>query len=175
MKNVELTTARLKLRAFREADIDPMQQIVNGKDVLRYFPKTDPLSRERVERMIHNLLKHWEEHGFGLWAIELSLSGELIGRCGLQVIPDTGEEEVDFILGREYWGQGYATEAGLASLRYGFEVVKLKSIVGIVHIENVASQKVLEKLGMKRTRRANYFGIDCFRYAIERSEFPNLS
>ena len=171
MKITEILTERLNLRSFHETDILPMQRILNGKDVLRYFPKTDPLSRERVERMISNLLKHWKEHGFGLWAVEKRSTGELLGRCGLQIIPDTGEREVDFIFGRAYWGQGFATEAGLASLHYGFEVVQLDEIVGIVHVENIASMRVLEKIGMQRTRREQYFGIDCFRYAIKRKEY----
>lgn len=171
MKIAEVTTDRLKLRSFNKADVEPMLQILNGKDVLRYFPKTDPLSRERVEKMIEYLLSHWQEHRFGLWAVELRSSGELLGRCGLQVIPDSKEEEVDFIFGREHWGQGFATEAGLASLNYGFEVVGLENIVGIAHVENSASQRVLEKLGMRRTLRAKYFGIDCYRYALKRSEY----
>jgi len=171
MKISEINTERLILRTFREDDIVPMQQILNGEDVLRYFPKTDPLSRERVERMISNILKHWEEHGFGLWAVENRFNGVLLGRCGLQIIPDTGEREVDFIFGREYWGRGFATEAGLSSLKYGFEIAQIDEIVGIVHVDNIASQRVLEKIGMQCTRRAHYFGLDCFRYAIKREEY----
>lgn len=171
MNIAEILTDRLILRSFQEADIDHMQQILNGKDVLRYFPKTDPLSRERVERMINHLLEHWEEHEFGLWAVESISTGELMGRSGLQVIPETGEIEVDFILGRNFWGQGYATEAGLASLKFGFEDMQMDNIVGIVHVENAASQRVLEKIGMRCTRRAQYFGIECYRYAISRIDY----
>jgi RimJ/RimL family protein N-acetyltransferase len=171
MRIPTLTTPRLVLRPFTTADVDSMCRILNGKGVLRYFPPTDPPGRDRVQRMISGLLKHWEEHGYGLWAMESRSNGELAGRCGLQFLPDTEEVEVDFILGREFWGQGLATEAGRASLRYGFDRLGLESIVGIVHLENRASQRVLEKLAMERVEQKQFFGIECYRYAVERSSF----
>jgi RimJ/RimL family protein N-acetyltransferase len=159
-----LITPRLLLRGFTEADIDPMQQIMAGKDVLRYFPRSDPPERERVASMIAGILRHWEEHGFGLWAVQSRASGELMGRCGLQLIPETGEAEIDFLLGNAFWGQGFASEAGRASLNYGFEKLALEQIVGIVHPENIASQRVLEKLGLRFSEKAHYFGMEVFRY-----------
>jgi RimJ/RimL family protein N-acetyltransferase len=159
-----LTTTRLILRGFSEADIDPMQRIMAGKNVLRYFPRCDPPDGERVAKMIARIIRHWEEHGYGLWAVQSRASGELMGRCGLQLIPETGEVEIDFLLGRPFWGQGFASEAGRASLNYGFEELALDQIVGIVHPENIASQRVLEKLGMRCREKANYFGMDVFRY-----------
>ena len=159
-----LTTPRLILRGFSEADIDPMQRIMAGKDVLRYFPRGDPPDGERVAKMIARIIRHWEEHGYGLWAVQSRLSGELMGRCGLQLIPETGEVEIDFLLGNPFWGQGFASEAGRASLNYGFEELALDQIVGIVHPENIASQRVLEKLGMRFREKASYFGMEVYCY-----------
>lgn len=68
-----------------------------------------------------------------------------------------------------------ATEAGRASVRYGFEELQLASIVGIVHPENVASRRVLEKLGMKLMERRRYFEMDCYRYAIERAWYRGVA
>lgn len=164
-----INTANLGLRAFSEMDVDDMHRILIGKDVLRYFPNSSPPAREQVERMIRNLLKHWEQHGYGLWAVETGSEGELMGRCGLLYLPETAEVEVDFILGNNFWGQGFATEAGQASLKYGFEILDLDTIVGIVHTENIASQRVLEKIGMQFTEAKDYFGMPCYRYAIERN------
>jgi RimJ/RimL family protein N-acetyltransferase len=175
MKNLSVNTKRLILRPFTETDVDPMHRILNGEGVLRYFPPTDPPARDRVQRMISGLLKHWEERGYGLWAVESQSSGELIGRCGLQFLPDAGEVEVDFILGREYWRQGFATEAARASLQYGFDELGLERVVGIVHVENKASQRVLEKLGMKRVEQKQFFGIECYRYAVERPSYAKAS
>jgi len=164
-----ITTPRLILRAFTAEDTDSLQRILGEEGVLRYFPKSDPPPRDKVQAMIARQLKHWEERGYGLWAVESRPTGELLGRCGLQYLPETDETEVDFILGKKFWGQGLATEAGRASVRYGFEELPLASIVGIVHPENLASRRVLEKLGMKLIERRRYFDMDCYRYAIERA------
>jgi RimJ/RimL family protein N-acetyltransferase len=81
------------------------------------------------------------------------------------------EVEVDFLLGKSYWGKGYATEAGEAALNFAFEKLGLDEIVGIVHPENKASRRVLEKLGLRLTSRTRYFGMDVCRYAVKREWF----
>lgn len=170
-----LTTPRLVLRAFAEEDVDPMHQILGGEEVLRYFPPTDPPPRDRVRRMILGLLRHWDERGYGLWAVESRPDGELMGRCGLQYLAELDEVEVDFILGRAFWGQGFGTEAARASVRYGFEELGLPRVVGIAHVENGASQRVLEKLGMDLVEQREFFGIPCYRYVVERPSFDQVS
>lgn len=100
--------------------------------------------------------------------MELRATGALLGRCGLQHIAETDEVEVDFILDRHYWGQGFATEAGQVSLQYGFAVLNLAQVVGIVHPGNLASRRVLEKLGMQFVEEAEYFGMSCYRYVGKR-------
>ncbi len=166
-----LTTARLTLRAFTEADIDPLQRILSEEGILHYFPRTDPPAHDRVERLIAHQLRQWEEHGYGWWAVELRSQNGLIGWNGLQFLPETGETEVGYLLGKPSWGQGLATEGARASLQYGFKHLGLKTIIGITHPENNASQRVLEKLGLSLTGPARYFDMDCFRFAIERSSF----
>ncbi len=161
-----ISTARLILRPFTPADAETMHQIMSGKDVLRYFPGTKVPTQEQVRRMIGRLLQHWQEKNYGLWAVALKENGKLIGRCGLQHLPKTDEVEVDFILSRDYWGQGLATEAGLASIQFGFDVLKAGSMVGIVHPENIASQRVLEKIGLHFVEATEYFGMACYRYLI---------
>ncbi|MGD9317423.1 MAG: GNAT family N-acetyltransferase [Anaerolineae bacterium] len=170
-----ITTPRLVLRAFTTEDVEPMYHILRGEDVLRYFPPMEPPPQERVRKMVSGLLKHWETRGYGLWAVESPSSGQLMGRCGLQWLPDTEEVEVDYILGRPFWGQGFATEAARTSLRYGFEELELERVVGIAHVENIASQRVMEKLGMARLEQREFFGIPCYRYAVERSAFEEAS
>jgi RimJ/RimL family protein N-acetyltransferase len=169
MRIPTIETSRLVLRPFTEQDVDPTHRILSEEAVLRYFPPTDPPSRERVQRMILGLLRHWERRGYGLWAVESRTAGTLMGRCGLQFLPETEEVEVDFILGELFWGQGFATEAGRASVRYGFEELGVESIAGIVHVENKASQRVLEKLGMEIVEQKQFFGIECYRYVVKRS------
>lgn len=170
-----ITTSRLILRAFAGDDVEAMYDILNQEEVLRYFPPTDPPSQERVRKMILGLLRHWDERGYGLWAVESRTDGALLGRCGLQHLPETEEVEVDFILGKPHWGQGFATEAGRASVQYGFEELGVERLVGIVHVENRASQRVLEKLGMERIEQKQFFGIECYRYLVDRPSYDNAS
>jgi ribosomal-protein-alanine N-acetyltransferase len=121
--------------------------------------------------MILRLMVHWDERGYGLWAVASREDGTLMGRCGLQYLPDLEEVEVDFILARPFWGQGLATEAGRASLQYGFEELGLGRIVGVAHVENRASQRVLEKLGMHLLERKSLFGMDCCVYRVDRGAY----
>jgi RimJ/RimL family protein N-acetyltransferase len=166
-----ITTSRLALRPFTERDVEPLHTILGAEGILRYFPQTDPPSRERVERLIAGQLKHWQEWGYGWWAVEPRPGNELAGWAGLQYLPDTDEVEVGYLLGKSYWGRGLATEAAGASLGYGFARLEVQEIVGIVHPENVASQRVLEKIGMRFVERAEYFGMECKRYLMEREAF----
>jgi RimJ/RimL family protein N-acetyltransferase len=166
-----LTTSRLILRPFTEADVGPLYLILRDREVLRYFAPTQPPTRDLAVKMIERISRHWEAHGYGLWAVESRGTGELMGRCGLQLIPETGEIEVDVILGVPYWGRGYATEGVEASLRYAAESLDVDGIVGIVHPENQASRRLLDKVGAKLTDpAARYFGMVCLRYFLERSE-----
>jgi ribosomal-protein-alanine N-acetyltransferase len=166
-----ITTARLLLRPLAESDADPLYRVMADRDVMRYFPRPDPPSREQIERLITAQLKHWAEHRFGWWAVQLRASGTLIGWSGLQFLPETDETEVAYLLGKDYWGRGLATEAARAGLRFGFETLELERIVAIVHPENAASRRVIEKLGMQFVDRARYFGMDCCRYVLERSAY----
>jgi RimJ/RimL family protein N-acetyltransferase len=171
MKIPTVTTVRLILRPFTTEDVEPLHHILGEEGVLRYFPNTNPPSRDRVQKMIAAQLKHWQEHGFGWWAVELRSRHGLIGWSGLQFLPETDEVEVAYLLGKAFWGQGLATEAARASLQFAFQDVGMGTIVGIVHPDNVASQRVLEKLGLSFVDKAPYFGMDCYRYSIERSSY----
>lgn len=164
-----IQTERLLLRAFTDTDTDRMFDILSGKDVLRYFPPNpNPITRERAQKMITRILAHWEERSYGLWAVTIAKSGQLLGRCGLQYIPETNEVEVDFILDRDFWGHGYATEAGVAALKFGFDNLEVSEIIGLVHPDNIASQRVLQKIGMQYIETKEYFGMNCQRYVINR-------
>lgn len=168
MHKATVSTARLSLRQFTPDDTDDLFQILSVPGVLQYFPQPDPPERQRVERLISGQIKHWGDHGYGWWAVERSADGKLLGWSGLQYLPETDEVEIGFLLGKPYWGNGLATECGQAGLEFGFDTLGLEEIVGIVHPDNLSSQRVLEKIGLKFVDRAEYFGMDCFRYKIVR-------
>lgn len=159
-----MTTTRLILRPFTEEDIEPLYHILNQEDILRYFPNPEPPSRERVERLILKQFRQWEEHRLGWWAVEPRGEGGLIGWNGLQYLPETDEVEIGYLLDKAYWGQGLAVEGAQVGLRYGFKRRGLEQIIGLVHPENKASQRVLEKLGMSFVEVAEYFGMTLYRY-----------
>jgi RimJ/RimL family protein N-acetyltransferase len=170
MKIPTITTARMVLRPFIEADAEPLHAVLAEKDFLRYFPNPGPPSLERVQKYVALQLKHWQEHGYGRWAVEMQEKSGLIGWNGLQYLPDTDEIEIGYILAKPHWNQGLTTEGALAGLHFAFEQLGLEQIVGIVHPENGASQRVLEKLGMHFTKEAEYFGMQAFRYTIGRAD-----
>ncbi|MEW5701995.1 MAG: GNAT family N-acetyltransferase [Candidatus Zixiibacteriota bacterium] len=166
-----ILTSRLVLRAFRLGDVDRLHEILNENGILRHFPNPEPPDRERVEKFIEAQLTHWEEHGYGWWAVERRDQAALIGWVGLQYLPDTDETEVAFLLSGCHWGQGLATEGAQASLAFGFTRFPFDQIVAVAHPQNAASLRVLEKLGMTFTHEAVYFGMPVRRYVIQAGFF----
>jgi ribosomal-protein-alanine N-acetyltransferase len=161
----------LTLRPFREQDAKALHRILAEDGILRFFPNPYPPSLDRVQNLIASQLKHWVEHGFGWWAVETRNRQALIGWNGLQCLPDTQEIEIGYLLSKAFWGKGLATEAATAGLRFGFENLELESIVGVVHPENAASQRVLQRIGMSFVNEAEYFGMKVHRYAVDESSF----
>lgn len=159
-----IKTARLTLRQFTFQDAGPLHQILSIPGVLEYFPNSDPLDLERVQKLVDRQINHWEDNNYGWWAVEPNGAGELIGWSGLQYLPETDEIEIGYLLSKPYWGKGLATESATAGLDYGFNSLSIEKIIGIVHPENVASQKVLEKIGLKFQEQADYFGMECYKY-----------
>jgi len=165
-----ITTQRLTLRAFTERDSDPLFDILQQPGILRYYPRPDPPPREAAARLVARQLAHWEEHSYGWWAVEARAEPGLLGWAGLTYLPETGETEVAYLLRKEVWGQGLATEAARASLKFGFEGFAFPFIIGLTHPDNIASQRVLEKSGLRFVEEATYFEMTCYRYVIQCSD-----
>ena len=166
-----LVTAHTKLRPFRLEDTDALFQIANQKDIFKYFPNPAPWSCEKAEKFIQSQLEHWERHGFGWWGVEPLDGPELIGWNGLQYLPATDEIEVGYLMSRDYQGRGWTTEGVCACLGFGFNQLGIRSVIAIVHPENIPSQRVALKCGLSLVDRTNYFGMDCFRYRIDAKAF----
>lgn len=145
----EIITARLRLRHFTVADIDVYHAVIhNDPEVMRYMVGGQPRPRERTAAMIARVGGWWLTHRYGVWAVEQRADGALLGHCGLTQDPDTGEIELAYALARHAWGQGLATEAARACLRYGFETLGMGRVIALAEPENVASRRVMEKAGM---------------------------
>jgi len=162
------------LRPFELTDAQPLFDILKDEDVLRFMPWKEPLPLERVQRFVQQQIRHWEDHPYGWWALENLPGHEFMGWCGLQFLPETDQTEVGYLLGKKYWGKGIATEAAHASLAFGFDSVKLDRIVALVHPDNHASIRVIEKQGMERDDRIQLWGMDLDRYSITSAKYMDL-
>jgi RimJ/RimL family protein N-acetyltransferase len=108
-------------------------------------------TREECVASIERTLAAYHRYGFGVWLAEDRVTGEPVGRVGLsyhRAWPD--DPEVGWWIAPERWGEGLATEAGAASIAYGFETLRLPRIVSIAIEENVASRRVMEKLELRK-------------------------
>lgn len=162
-----LKTERLVLRPFLMDDAQVLFPIVQEPNIFQYFPTKDAWALEKVERYIYHQIHHWEKFGYGHWAVTLVESGQLMGWCGLEFLPDTNETEVGYLLSSAFWGKGYATEAASVSVQFGKKEIGLSEIIGLTDPLNIASQRVLEKSGLAFTRRQVYFGMEMFRFATQ--------
>lgn len=166
----EIETARLRLRQYTLDDLDELARILSNPEVMKYSPR-GPIPKDKVKQVTQEILEffltHWEKHKFGVWAV-IDKTSQLIGHCGLNFLPNSPEVEVLYRFEQSYWNQGIATEATKASLRYGFEEVKLDRIVAITTPEHMASRRVMEKAGLKYEKDAHFYNLDVVYYALSR-------
>jgi RimJ/RimL family protein N-acetyltransferase len=146
-----MRTERLILRDWRESDLEPWAAMNVDPEVRRYLGR--PMTAAQAGAWVLNFQDDLDRYGYGFWALEVQATGEFIGFTGLdrvdEEMPFTGIE-LGWRLARPAWGNGYATEAGLAVLLYGFDDLKLFEIVAITAAGNVRSQAVMRRLGMTR-------------------------
>jgi RimJ/RimL family protein N-acetyltransferase len=166
-----IETPRLRLRSFALSDLDALAAILADPEVMRYMPGGRPIPREQVARNLPARIERLARDGFGMWAVERTADGRLIGQCGLFHLDNTPEIEVAYLLDRACWGQGLASEAAGAALRYGFETLGLPRIVGVALPANRASCRVLEKIGLRFERPARYYDLDVAYYGLDRADW----
>lgn len=145
-----ISTERLLLRRWREADREPFAAMNADPAVVAHLQ--GPMSRERSDDFIDRIEAHWEEHGWGLWAVEVPEVAPFIGYVGLWPADyvQPGMVEVGWRLAHEQWGHGYATEAARVALEYGFTDVGLAEIVSFTVPQNERSRRVMERIGLVR-------------------------
>lgn len=147
-----IATPRLLLRPWTPDDLAPFAAMNSDPRVMLHFPAL--LTEAETAEMLVRNAAHFERHGFGVWAVEISATGEFAGFIGLSVprfdAPFTPCVEIGWRLAARFWNQGLATEGARAALRFGFETLGLKEIVSFTTAGNKASQRVMEKIGMVR-------------------------
>ena len=155
---MELRTARLLLRRWRDEDRAPFAALNGDQVVMEHFPST--LSRAESDALVDRIEAHFEGRGYGLWAVERLDSNGFIGFVGLAratfPAPFTPADEVGWRLAREHWAQGLATEAAEAAVADGFKRLDLEEILSFTATLNLRSQRVMQRVGMTHHPRDDF-------------------
>jgi RimJ/RimL family protein N-acetyltransferase len=165
---LRLDTERLILRMFRDDDLDAYAPMCADPDVMRYLGDGKPLARREAWRQMAMLLGHWQLRGYGNWAVEERATGRLIGRIGFHNPEGWPGFELGWVLGREHWGRGYATEGARRALAHAFEAMGRTHVISLIYPDNLASIRVAERLGERLEGRTELFGRDTLVYGIDR-------
>lgn len=172
-EKVILETKRLLLREMNESDFDALCKILCDEETM--YAYEGAFSNEEVQEWLDRQLSRYREYGFGLWAVVLKETGEVIGQCGLTMQPWKNDEvlEIGYLFQRQFWHNGFATEAAIACKKYAFEVLKADEVCSIIRDTNIPSQRVAERNGMtkKDAWTKHYRGVDMphFRFVAYRN------
>ena len=143
-----LETERLILRTWTLDDASKLFEICGDAEVMKYLGTGKPYETiEQANEFLRWATDYQKENNFCRWAVVLKENEEIVGSCGFARPHGTTEIELGYLLARNFWGKGLATEAAAASLQYGFENLDFREIIAMTDLKNVASQKVLEKIG----------------------------
>lgn len=180
-----IESERLLLRPWRDGDREPWAAMNADPQVREFFPGL--LTRAQSDALQDSLNAHIARHGFGFWALEERASGAFLGFTGLVHTsfdaPFTPCIEIGWRLARHAWGKGYASEAALASLGHGFGMLGLTEIVSFAAAGNMRSQRVMERIGMRRVPGGDFIHPKmpsdhpfqpCVLYRIAAAEHPRL-
>jgi RimJ/RimL family protein N-acetyltransferase len=166
-----LETERLTLRAFRESDATALHELSQDPEVMRYVGDRRVPTLQESWRAIAGWLGHWAMRGYGQWAIEERSSGRLIGRAGIINPVDWPGPEVGYVLGKAWWGRGYATEAAQAAVDWGFEQIGFDDLLSLIDPANQASIAVATRLGESLRGETDLWGNAVLIYGISRAEW----
>jgi RimJ/RimL family protein N-acetyltransferase len=166
---VELETERLILRMFREDDIERYASICADPEVMRYLGDGKTLTRAEAWRQMAMIVGHWQLRGYGIWAVEERKSKDLVGRVGFFNPEGWPGFELGWVLGREYWGKGYASEGARRALDYAFTEMKRDHVISLIHPDNRGSMRVAERIGEQLEGKTEIFGHEVVVYGIDRA------
>lgn len=163
-----LETGRLRLRPLSLADADGFFHLHRDAEVTRFI---EPFTRKQVVERLTVNEREWDRRGHGLFAVLQDPGARFLGRCGLKYWEQFDEVEIGWVLRRDAWGHGYATEAASAVLQWGFESFVDDYFTAMIRAENDRSITVARRLGMKPLREDTLFGHSVIVYAITRGVF----
>jgi len=169
---MRLETSRLVIRSFEPDDGEAWVAILNDPLVRRFLPPFPDRTIDSFNDAIEQRRKREAELGYTMWAVALKSTGALVGQCGLNPVEGKGPEvEVAYHFAPASWNNGYATEAVGAILDYALGSKILDRVIAIVMPENIGSQRVAEKAGMRFEGVGTYYGISDFKKYVAESEW----
>jgi len=175
--DVYIETNRLILREIEENDLQGIFELDSDPEVHRYLGKKPIKTMQESRAIIAYIRKQYEEHGIGRWAIIDKRTNEFIGWAGLkyetQVRKDLPYYDLGYRLKRKFWGKGIATETALETLNHGFHTMNLEKIYAGAHVENIASNKVLQKVGLKFIETFEYDHAPHNWYQIQKNDWQD--
>jgi ribosomal-protein-alanine N-acetyltransferase len=166
-----IETERLFFRKFELGDLPQLIEHRSDPEVSRYLGGEKRQNPEELAKRIRFYISCYETHGFGMCPMFWKETGEMIGASGLQPLEDTGLIEVGYSIAKRYWGRGIGTEAAKGWMEFGFNNFSLDRIVAVAFVENTASRRIMEKLGMEYKKTEVHYGEDCAFYSITKEEF----
>lgn len=166
--DVTLETERLLLRQFRSGDLEAYAPMCADPEVMRYLGTGVTLTRAETWRGMATMLGHWKLLGYGMFALELKSTGQLLGRAGFLDPPGWPGFELGWVLGRQHWGKGYALEAATAARAYAFGKMQRDRFISLIRPGNLRSIRVAEKLGAVMVEEIELLGGPALVYETRR-------
>jgi RimJ/RimL family protein N-acetyltransferase len=167
-----LETERLLLREFCKEDFDELYRMNRDPEIMKFVGDGSTRNHQEqideLERLIQNYSKR---PGLGIWATTLRENGTFVGASGVVYYDNTPEIEIGYRMLKEHWNKGYATEASKVLLKYGFENLALKKMVSSAHVDNVASRRVMEKIGLKFMDFRFHYGCKQAYYELQLDDY----
>lgn len=155
-----IETRRLVLRRFTTGDLEAFFRLGSQPEIIRHAQATPLASREQALEFMKAAPFHdYATHGYGRFACVWKATGEVIGFSGVKYVPEIGDTELGYRFLPEYWGRGLATEAGAASIEFARSTLGLARLVAMVHPDNIASARVVTKLGFSVEKKLRYSGL----------------
>jgi len=163
-----LETERLLLRTLNIEDVPHLYSFFSDAETMRFYPSIRTL--RETQQFVERQMQRYVMDGIGPWAVTLKPENELIGYCGLvnQIVDSADEVEIGYLIAREHWRKGFASEAAIGCRDYGFQRLGLSRLISLIDPANIASIGVSRKVGMSLEKRSLWQGKWMNVYSIAR-------